>query len=337
MPILVFIIILVLVAGLVLWQRETIAALTGPAQAVFYLIISLLPAVLLFGIFRTVAHATGKLYGMTIEVGGPAGLFIIVLILLLNLPGKPPRQTAPSTPSNTTSTTTTTTTATSTTTTGTAIGHQGRPPQPPQPPPPHTWHVPEDFPTPFHNPQGRWSFGYTNNNAYSFTPYQTEARPSPTVSTYVAYTANLDGSNNPNVGLNTSAATITPFPGITLPPNMVHLHPGPHGERSILRFTAPTTGTYTINGVWDGLNANTTSDVTIYETGCGNGTVTLFPTSYINGFTTSMTPIPPQGYAFAIGPVQLCQHGTIDFVVGWGNNNTYNSDSTGLHAVIDRQ
>jgi hypothetical protein len=85
-PILLFLLVLVLTAGLVLWQRETIAQLNGTAQTSFYLLISLVPAILLFGLFRTVAKATGKIYGLNIELGGPTALFIIVLIILLRLP-----------------------------------------------------------------------------------------------------------------------------------------------------------------------------------------------------------------------------------------------------------
>ncbi|MBV8518815.1 MAG: hypothetical protein JO197_15575 [Acidobacteria bacterium] len=110
--IIIFLAVLLGTAGLIIWQRQEIAQLTGPATAVFYLIISLVPAILLFGLFRAVAKASGKLYGLTIELGGPAALFIIVLLILTNLPASKPESPITKPGTDTTDTTLTTTTST---------------------------------------------------------------------------------------------------------------------------------------------------------------------------------------------------------------------------------
>jgi competence protein ComEC len=78
-------VLLLATAGLILWQHEELARVSGAAAVLLYLVSALVPAILLFGLFRTVARVTGKLYGLPIELGGPAALFIIVLLLLMKV------------------------------------------------------------------------------------------------------------------------------------------------------------------------------------------------------------------------------------------------------------
>jgi hypothetical protein len=93
--IVLFVLILLGTATLVLWKQDAIARTQGAAAVLLYLVSALLPAILLFGTFRTVAKITGKLYGLPIELGGPAALFIIVLWLLLKIAPIIPYQPAP--------------------------------------------------------------------------------------------------------------------------------------------------------------------------------------------------------------------------------------------------
>ena len=81
----VFVAVLVTAAALILWQQDVIARVHGTAAILLYLISALLPAILLFGLFRTIARVTGKFYGLLIEIGGPGALFFIVLLLLIKV------------------------------------------------------------------------------------------------------------------------------------------------------------------------------------------------------------------------------------------------------------
>jgi hypothetical protein len=158
MPILLFLLVLILTAGLVLWQRESIAQLSGPAQATFYLLISLVPAILLFGLFRTIAKATGKIYGLSVELGGPTALFIIVLLILLRLPAPASPTTTADKPPAAIATMTTTSAPIPTTTTTTR----------PEPHPP-TW---TRFHVTIHIPDGCTAAHLTSGYQYCVTTPQ---------------------------------------------------------------------------------------------------------------------------------------------------------------------
>lgn len=89
-----------------------------------------------------------------------------------------------------------------------------------------------------------------------------------------------------------------------MPPSLLLVHPGPQGQYSVVRWTAPTTGTYEIAGSFLGLDSqgNTTTDVHILL----NSSTSLFDAD-VSGFNM------PQGFSLT----QTVSSGdTIDFVVG---------------------
>ena len=92
------------------------------------------------------------------------------------------------------------------------------------------------------------------------------------------------------------------------------MHPGSSGEYAILRFTAPTTDTYNISAIFSGLDS-THQDVHILK----NNAVIFVDA--ITGFGDTGS---------SAGSLSLSSGDTLDFAVGYGNNNTYYNDSTGL-------
>jgi RHS repeat-associated protein len=108
---------------------------------------------------------------------------------------------------------------------------------------------------------------------------------------------------------------------INQPSEMLNLHPGAAGERSVVRWTAQRAGTYQIAGRFQGLDINgTTTDVAVVH----NGATNLF-TGNVTGYGAQ------QAFAVTV-TVQAGQ--TIDFRVGWGGNGNYGADSTGLTATV---
>jgi hypothetical protein len=102
----------------------------------------------------------------------------------------------------------------------------------------------------------------------------------------------------------------------------LNLHPGPSGEQSTVRWTAPSAGTYQVKGRFQGIDTGgTTTNVRILYKGV------QVQSGSVNGYGSQAT------YDFAL---LVVAGDTIDFVVGYGSNNTYNSDSTGLTAIITR-
>lgn len=119
--------------------------------------------------------------------------------------------------------------------------------------------------------------------------------------------------------LNPSAQSVeTPF-SFTWPPRQVALHPGPQGEYSVVRWTAPAADRYRIAATFTGLFKATT-DVHLLHNGRPQFTAQL--NSGGNPNTATHT-----------SELALAQGDTIDFVVGWGNG-SYGSDSTALTATI---
>jgi hypothetical protein len=122
------------------------------------------------------------------------------------------------------------------------------------------------------------------------------------------------------VAKNTTGATKTYAGSIRQPADLLNLHPGAGGEQSTVRWTAPSSGTYQLKGRFEGIDTGgTTTNVRILhkdvQVWSGN----------VNSFGAQAT------YDFALSVVA---GDTIDFVVGYGSNNTYNSDSTGMAAAI---
>jgi RHS repeat-associated protein len=171
-----------------------------------------------------------------------------------------------------------------------------------------------------HNPNGSWSYGYKTTATSAFTPFSSNAN---------LFGGGLDSWSQgyccPMITRNATGTTYT-YPGapsVVQPADVLNLHPGPSGEKSVVRWTAQTAGTYTISGRFQGIDtAGTTTDVTIQQ----NGTAVY--SNNINGYGNQVT--------FSLS-VTVNVGDTIDFQVGYGSNNTYYSDSTGLSATITPQ
>ena len=119
--------------------------------------------------------------------------------------------------------------------------------------------------------------------------------------------------------LNPSAQPVeTPF-SFTWPPRQVALHPGPQGEYSVVRWTAPAADRYSIAATFAGLFKATT-DVHLLH----NGRPQFDALLNLGGNPNTAT---------HTSELTLAKGDTIDFVVGWGNG-SYGSDSTALTATI---
>ena len=127
------------------------------------------------------------------------------------------------------------------------------------------------------------------------------------------------GTNEPCVTYNTDSK---PFSS-----NRIHwkakglsFHPGPKGEYSVIRWTAPSNGTYRVNAAFEGIDEQTTTDVHVV-----GPSGSLFSDAInMAGRVTSA------GYR---GLVSMKSGQTIDFVVGYGNG-SYVCDSTGIDVLI---
>src|SRR5262249_17510884 len=108
--------------------------------------------------------------------------------------------------------------------------------------------------------------------------------------------------------------------GITLQPGQLGFHPGPNGQYSVVRWTAPRAGALSLVASFSGLDITpTTTDVHVLHNGAAlfDGEITEFGAG--PSFDTA---------------VVVAAGDTIDFAVGYGSNGTYFSDTTGLDVFI---
>jgi uncharacterized repeat protein (TIGR01451 family) len=129
---------------------------------------------------------------------------------------------------------------------------------------------------------------------------------------------------DPNVAKNGTGQEITEN-GILHPTSdFLSFHPGPNGEFSVVRWTAPVAGTYHVASTFKSLRfegSPTTSDVHVLH-----NSSPIFD-ALINGLISSGD----QSFSTTL---TLNAGDTVDFVVGFGENLDYNCDSTGLKATI---
>ena len=174
-------------------------------------------------------------------------------------------------------------------------------------------------------PNGEWRYGWTASLGASLHEYDTtNGDPQPGFDQW------HDSSGTaPTVGRNETSAPLTYGGTMTVPVDVLHMHPGPAGQYSVVRWTAPADGRYRATFSFEGLQSccgGTTSGAAVLKD--SDGGAPLF-TADIAGWGASSRVTAERSVTLATG-------GVIDFVVGWGSNDDYTADSTGLSATIDR-
>lgn len=180
------------------------------------------------------------------------------------------------------------------------------------------------------NPNGVWSYGCTESLGAAFQLYTQQIG---SISGLYDWTTAPcvppdDPHRAPSLAYNSTDAGVTPVPpgSVTFPAHALSFHPGPQGQFSVLRFTAPASGNYQVKAVFwgDDFVGPTTTDVHVLHNGLG-----LY-TSEVYGFG------PSSDQSFTT-TVSLAAGDTIDFTVGDGTDGNFYNDTTGVSAVITRQ
>ena len=173
------------------------------------------------------------------------------------------------------------------------------------------------------NPNGAWSYGHASTLGGAMTQYTIAASfaGNPDISGWLGL---LPGhlAGEPVVVKNMTGAVQTAG-GMRLSPGQLALHPGGLGQLSVVRWTAPAAGDYSVKAVFDSADwiRGATTDVHVLHNGAAifNGVVS-------GGFG------PGTGPTF-MDTISLGAGDTIEFVVGFGNGSFFN-DSTALAAQI---
>jgi hypothetical protein len=171
-----------------------------------------------------------------------------------------------------------------------------------------TYDISADFST-ASNPNSVWTYGFSSTLGSALTLYDqtfTDSGIQGWRSSTVQYLGAPADWNNPTGG------TIGLTPAYT-----AAFHPGPGGEFSVYRFTAPSTGTYLLNATFGGIDGGGT-DVHILD----NGTQ-IYSANITGGSTSSFS------HSLTLG-----SHDRIDFAVGYGGDGSFYFDSTSINANL---
>lgn len=189
--------------------------------------------------------------------------------------------------------------------------------------PPHvrsaatTFSLADDF-LPTANPNGPWSYGF-KPGAGALTLYDYP---------FQLYGLDLWGHSvvrslyAPSIQHNDTDHAINPptAPCVTWQPGQLTLHPGPDGQQSIARFTAPDAGGFQVSATFALADqCSTTTDVHVYVNGAS-----LFDCN-IDLSNQSCT---------YTGIESLAAGDTIDFAVGYGSDGNFYFDNTFVDATI---
>ena len=162
------------------------------------------------------------------------------------------------------------------------------------------------------NPNGAWTYGWSASLGTTVYPYVNHDN---------AFGLDLwRDQTDPNVSYNGTAFPINPGYAVW-PAQHVAFHPGPIGEFSLVRWTAPHTATIAVTSVFTGFDYNgpTSTDVHVLLNG-----VSIFD-GYVEGFGDSTS--------FNTN-LQVMAGDTVDVAVGVGRNGHYFNDTTGLSLII---
>jgi hypothetical protein len=173
------------------------------------------------------------------------------------------------------------------------------------------------------NPSGPWSYGWTAKLGGQFKRFEHKwAVDDPPFSGWKDETA------YPYVGFNPGNQATRQNPSTTVGPEQAFLHPGPGGECSVIRWTAPRAGWYRITGAFTGCAGYggappTTTDVHVLCNGA----------RAFDSFDSSLN-LGGNGNEARFEISRDFQAGDkVDFVVGFGNGSHF-CDTTGLEADV---
>jgi hypothetical protein len=173
------------------------------------------------------------------------------------------------------------------------------------------------------NPNGVWTYGWSSTLGSAFNLDVSRINDSGIDFWEGAISTGSPPGQFPYVSHNGTSSTITYGGTVLYNPGQLGMHPGPQGQYSVIRFTAPAAGPYQLASSFAGLDfiGPTTTDVHVLLDGSAifNGNVDGFGAGSGPSFTTTFT---------------LQKGDTVDFAVGFGTNGTYFNDSTGITATF---
>jgi hypothetical protein len=167
------------------------------------------------------------------------------------------------------------------------------------------------------NPTGAWSYGWSAGRGSAFN-LSTVAGMAGGLNAWRYSSSQLE----PVVFYNGAPTTVTAFGTSPIPAGSLAFHPGPSGQNAVVRWTAPSAGSYNVVATFTGRDqvGPTSTDVAVLSNG---GQLWA---GAVSGYLATQD--------FTAGLLKLNAGDTIDFTVGYGSDGSYYYDMTGLSARI---
>ncbi|PWU11253.1 MAG: hypothetical protein C5B50_23750 [Verrucomicrobia bacterium] len=168
----------------------------------------------------------------------------------------------------------------------------------------------------FSNPAGVWSYGFS---ATLGSPFNFCAAPLRVLGAEVWQTSLYGGP--PSVWFNGTTGVVM-VGTMIFRPGGLGLQPGPNGEDSILRFTAPSAGIYEVLAAYFGIDTiGTSTDVHVLTNG-------------VSAFDGAVNGSGPGSGSTNFSIFSLKAGDSVDFAVGVGPDGSFYADATGLSVQI---
>jgi hypothetical protein len=180
-----------------------------------------------------------------------------------------------------------------------------------------TWDAADDF-SPGSNPSLPWTYGWSSTLGGTM---QLCTSPSTWLDGKIDGWRADEDLLPPSVSHNNTNEEVTES-SVTYAAKQMSMHPGPGGEYAIVRWIAPESASISILGSFSGMDhSGTTTDVHLLYNGTSiyDGMVSGYGAGSTSPFSTLKS---------------VSAGDTIDFIVGFGSNNNYICDGTGLDAQI---
>ena len=166
------------------------------------------------------------------------------------------------------------------------------------------------------NPNGVWSYGWLSSRGSPLNLYA--MTDTTTFSGLIAWLES--GMLTPPLVAHNDTQNVVCFLSFCVPPAYLQLHPGPNKEVSVVRWTAPTSGKFFLQGAVEGLDLYTTTNLYVV---LNSEKLVFNPT--IDSYKSPL---------FFHHVLTMSAGDTLDFAVDVGQDGTYFNDSTGIQFKV---
>jgi hypothetical protein len=179
------------------------------------------------------------------------------------------------------------------------------------------------------NPNGVWSYGTTGTTLTGpLTLFADTKSGIGGIANWVGWegTQPMFGDNFPLVGENVGTTTGTSADIVLLPGELAE-HPAPDGSYAVVRFTAPSSGVFSLDAVFEGREFQGTGPATSTDVH-----VLLDGVAIFNGAVLGFGPSSDQSFMTTLA---LTAGDRVDFSVGVGTDGSFLGDTTGPDATLN--